>query len=669
MPLSRLAGATLVLFLVCPSVEAVCTFGALTPTRHAAGENAGDIVAGRFNGDSFVDLAIVNRGKLTISILLGTAGGGFTPGTAIPVEETWEDLMAGDITGDGKTDLAVSIRWGQDFTVRPYVKTLRGNGDGTFTPVAYDEQMAIWQNPNRLAPGDFNNDGRMDAVVTKSDGELSALTSIGRFLVQKAEYTTLEQGDAGGWATSIVSGDFDEDGKLDVAVSEFVHQRVVPFYGVGDGTFVKGTAIPVEMNDLDDKPWSLGAGDVDGDGDADLAIGLSDETGGPDFPDVLLSKSNGAGRTFSTPATIIPALTSRIDRLILHDMDADGDLDLVVGTPWSMHVYLGDGSGAFPTHVDVPDNEALGMTLADIDRDGGPDIVSTSFTAGQAIVALNTCGRVTLNLTSSANPANQGSNLTVTATVVNPATAVATGTLTLSRNTTTLATGSLSSATNISSTTKDLVPGTYEYRATYSGDSRFSPATATLLQKVQTPPFGPPPGLVATSFGGAVQLSWIAPNDVHHYEIWRSSGGAYAKVGESFSASFADPAPAAGTFLYKVRAVSGAGVHSEFSAVDLATTRIFTEETLVAQTTTVKAAHLTELRAAVDAARVVAGLPPATFTTMDRVRGAHITELRTAAAEVRAFLGLTAVAFTDGSLTAGASIRASHVLELRAAIR
>jgi hypothetical protein len=109
-----------------------------------AGATPGDIAVGFFNGDSYVDVAVISDWTETsskIRILLGTAAGGFASGTTITTAPIHGDVIAGDFNADGKSDLAVAHAWSNNFANYPHVKTLHGNGDGTFTPVAYTSQI------------------------------------------------------------------------------------------------------------------------------------------------------------------------------------------------------------------------------------------------------------------------------------------------------------------------------------------------------------------------------------------------------------------------------------------------------------------------------------------------------------------------------------------------
>jgi hypothetical protein len=107
------------------------------------------------------------------------------------------------------------------------------------------------------------------------------------------------------------------------------------------------------------------------------------------------------------------------------------------------------------------------------------------------------------------------------------------------------------------------------------------------------------------------------------------------------------------------------------SNVDLATTIVF-NETIVPQITSVKAAHITELRTAVNAVRAAAGLSPASFTDDPLpgvfVKAIHITELRTFLDAARAAIGVP-LTYTDPSLGAGYVIKDAHIEDLRAGVR
>ncbi len=102
---------------------------------------------------------------------------------------------------------------------------------------------------------------------------------------------------------------------------------------------------------------------------------------------------------------------------------------------------------------------------------------------------------------------------------------------------------------------------------------------------------------------------------------------------------------------------------------------VFTDDTLVAGVTTAKAQHVLELRQAVDALRLVAGLGTAPWTdptlspSSTVIKAVHITELRTYLESVAALLGYAAGSYTDPGLGGGFVIKRVHIEELRQRIR
>lgn len=185
-----------------------------------------------------------------------------------------------------------------------------------------------------------------------------------------------------------------------------------------------------------------------------------------------------------------------------------------------------------------------------------------------------------------------------------------------------------------------------------------------------------PTGFSATAVSaGQVNLTWVSSPGATQYEITRASGGAYATLTTTASTTFSDTTVAAGTsYVYKVRALDAALRSSSFTAPDAATTIVFTDDALVAGVTVAKAAHLTELRSAVNAMRAAASLGASSFNDPApagiSVKALHIQQLRDALAPARAALGLTASAFTDPTLTPGTTlVKAAHVQELRSAVK
>jgi hypothetical protein len=128
-----------------------------------------------------------------------------------------------------------------------------------------------------------------------------------------------------------------------------------------------------------------------------------------------------------------------------------------------------------------------------------------------------------------------------------------------------------------------------------------------------------------------------------------------------------------GVRYYFVVSAYSAGGTSNYSNEVSGVATGFTDSTLTAGITTIRAVHILELRLRIDALRVRQGLPAQTWTnptlTGQVVRSVHITELRTALAAVYQNLGRVAPFYTDSNLVSGATfMKAVHITELRQAI-
>jgi len=307
---------------------------------YTVGTYPGAIVAGDFTADGHPDLAAANSGDNTVSVLLGNGDGTFQPQseTQNAVGVYQDAIAAGDFTGDGRTDLAVANTI--NINGPGSVSVLLGNGDGTFEPAV---QYAVGSDPYAIVTGDFNGDGRADlAVVNEESNDVSILLGNGDGTFRHQVTYAVGSG-----PDAVVAGDFTGDGHLDLAVANS-DGTVSVLLGNGDGTFQPQVTYAVGSG-----PDAIAAGDFTGDGHLDLAVANGDFSGSGGTVSVLLGNGDG---TFQPQVTY--AVGSNPDAIVAGAFTGDGHLDLAVANsnfngsgPGSVSVLLGNGDGTFQHQV------------------------------------------------------------------------------------------------------------------------------------------------------------------------------------------------------------------------------------------------------------------------------------------------------------------------------
>ena len=294
------------------------TFTAATqggqPYSPPAGSSPEAAVVADFNGDGNLDIAFANSASNGVTVLLGNGDGTFTA-AANPAVAYGAAIAVGDFNADGIPDLAVSNNpSGYAVTI------LLGNGDGTFK-VGSSVAVPQWSvTPQGIVAMDFNGDGKADLAVTSANTNSS--NYVVTILLGNGDGTfTLGQAyNTGNGDQSIVGGDFTGDGIPDLAVANYYDATVTILVGNGDGTF-GAPAAQVALPATGAGPFAIVAGDFNNDGKLDLA------TANFHASTVTILLGNGDG-TF-TAASSVPATGSGPDGIVAGDFNGDGLLDII----------------------------------------------------------------------------------------------------------------------------------------------------------------------------------------------------------------------------------------------------------------------------------------------------------------------------------------------------
>ncbi|MET7290409.1 FG-GAP-like repeat-containing protein [Streptomyces sp. NPDC005573] len=309
-------------------------------------------------------------------------------GTAVNLDNNGRGSSAvaiGDLNDDGIPDLVTAIR-------AEGLGVFLGLGGGSFGAVT---KYAAPTTSSSVILGsavirDVNGDGHMDVISQDSRGNV-ALVWLGDGSGALGAGTAVQLNPTPGcdstgdnpcvarFPTDVAVGDFDEDGKPDLATSNANTNNVSVLPGGGDGTFGAATRFGLGGGS---SPQGVEAADLNGDGHLDLVTSNS-STG-------TLSVLPGDGHGGFGTASSVSAGVALPSKFKLTDVDEDGKLDAVVVAPGSLGrvaVLLGDGAGGFGTASVLSAGTNLSsVSVADLNGDGHADLAVASAGSDEVVV-------------------------------------------------------------------------------------------------------------------------------------------------------------------------------------------------------------------------------------------------------------------------------------------
>ncbi len=322
----------------------------------------------------------------SVVILKGDGHGNFTTGNTIAVGVRPYSIVAARFGHDQFLDLAVANRNSDASSGSAValgsgtVTILRGDGNGAFQTVETD---TVGDQPTSIAAGDLNGDGLTDlAVANAEDRSVSLLIgqANGTFAVQPplnlvGEAMSINAGgsDSGldGFRSTVIMADFNGDGRLDLALANSLDPLVRVALQNADGSF--GPSESIDVGGVSVQPQDLLAADFTGDG----RIGLAAVDGFGGAVTVRLGLGDG---TFQVPQQF--GVGNEPSGLVAVDFNHDGREDLAAandGPPGGASVLMGLGDGTYQPQTQVTTGISTSIASADFNGDGRPDIVTTNY--------------------------------------------------------------------------------------------------------------------------------------------------------------------------------------------------------------------------------------------------------------------------------------------------
>ena len=367
------------------------------------------VSTGDLDGDGKADLAVVNQYSSSVSVFRNTGNSGaisFATKVDFTTGSYPESVSIGDLDGDGKADLAVANQGSSTVSI------FRNTSSSGTIAFATKVDFTTDANPNSISTGDFDGDGKLDLAVAKvNSGTVSVYRNTGSTgiisFATKVDFTS----GAGCWSVSI--SDLDGDGKLDLAVPNIYYNSVSVLRNTGSNGIISFATKVDFTTGFDTRSVSIG--DLDGDGKPDLAVTNSDSN------TVSILRNNSSNGTISFASKVDYSTGTEPRSVSIGDLDGDSKPEISVTNYGSNSLSIfrntsSSGTISFSSKVDYATGAyPNSATTGDFDGDGKSDLAVANIGYGNVSIFRNKIKLPTVIANASATTVCAGTSITLTA--------------------------------------------------------------------------------------------------------------------------------------------------------------------------------------------------------------------------------------------------------------